>query len=209
MNDPANLGFYTQLIRFQISPTREETLFSSPDPSQQRTIQSWAHALEFEFEYSLALRTARVVRTSFPPETVSDVVDQEFFEFYPTAQAPLVPTRFLEALGREEVPELNYFDALLPILTSSGELAAQPTGLDLQPGEKLYEASDNGTQTDIYSTNYPVYLPPPSTLYPPLAFSSPQVSNHLHRCIHRQCRIYRQHNHIQYCFLHIRSEKLS
>ena len=53
----------------------EETLFQSPDPLQQRTIQSWAHALGFEFKYSLASRAGRVVRVTPPTASLSNVLD--------------------------------------------------------------------------------------------------------------------------------------
>jgi hypothetical protein len=53
----------------------EETPFQSPDPLQQRTIQSWVHALAFEFNYSLASRAGRVIRVTLPPASLSDVLD--------------------------------------------------------------------------------------------------------------------------------------
>lgn len=82
MNDKANLAFYTQLIRFEGNAGATETAFKSPSNPQQRMIQSWAHELGFEFEYTLATRVARVIKTSQPEiSTTCETRDFNFLDF--------------------------------------------------------------------------------------------------------------------------------
>ncbi|KAH8756869.1 hypothetical protein BGZ57DRAFT_802906 [Hyaloscypha finlandica] len=82
MNDVVNLTFYTQVIRFQMSPMQEETPFQDPDPLQQKAIHTWAQSLGFDYEYSLATRTARVVRAiPIDAAAVPRLDSLEFFDF--------------------------------------------------------------------------------------------------------------------------------
>ncbi|KAE9367528.1 hypothetical protein N431DRAFT_69367 [Stipitochalara longipes BDJ] len=64
MNDVANLDLYTQIILLKTSTEEVETLFQDPNPSQQRAIQNWAHHFGYDYEYTLATRTARVVKAA-------------------------------------------------------------------------------------------------------------------------------------------------
>jgi hypothetical protein len=82
MNDKVNLAFYTQLIRFEGNAGATETAFQSPSSPQQRMIQSWAHELGFEFEYALATRAARVIKTSQSGiSTTCETKDFNFLNF--------------------------------------------------------------------------------------------------------------------------------
>lgn len=82
MNDRANLAFYTQLIRFEGNAGATEIAFQSPSNPQQRMIQSWAHELGFEFEYTLATRAARVIKASQPEiSTTCETKDFNFLNF--------------------------------------------------------------------------------------------------------------------------------
>ena len=82
MNDAVNLALYTQIILFKTSPMEGETLFHSPDPSQQRAIQTWAHSFGFDYEYSIATRTARVVKdVMIDLAATSELGGLEFFDF--------------------------------------------------------------------------------------------------------------------------------
>jgi hypothetical protein len=60
MNDAVNLGFYIQIIRFQLSSKEEESLFQSPDLLQRKAIERWAKSLGLEYEYDSVRGRARV-----------------------------------------------------------------------------------------------------------------------------------------------------
>jgi hypothetical protein len=62
MNDPASLLVYTELVRFQVEVARPEARFSYPGNETQRMLQSFAHGLGLEYEYSLDSREARITR---------------------------------------------------------------------------------------------------------------------------------------------------
>jgi hypothetical protein len=82
MNDVVNLALYTQIIGFKMSPMEEETLFQAPDPLQQRAIQTFAHSFGFDYEYSIATRTARVVKAAVVDAAAySKLGELEFFDF--------------------------------------------------------------------------------------------------------------------------------
>jgi hypothetical protein len=82
MNDVVNLALYTQIIGFKMSPMEEETLFQAPDPLQQRAIQIFAHSFGFDYEYSIATRTARVVKAVVVDAAArSELGELEFFDF--------------------------------------------------------------------------------------------------------------------------------
>ncbi|KAE9370065.1 hypothetical protein N431DRAFT_559356 [Stipitochalara longipes BDJ] len=83
MNDNVNMALYTQIMVFKMNPMEVDTLFWSPDPSQQRAIQTWAHAFGFNYEYSIANRTARVVKDVVAaPASTSELGEFEFFDFH-------------------------------------------------------------------------------------------------------------------------------
>jgi hypothetical protein len=168
MNNAANLGFYTQLIQFQMNPALEEILFQSPDPSQQRTIQSWAHALGFEFEYSLASRAGRVVRVTLPTASLSNVLDDlTTFESHSSALdngiSDVVPeaTPFLGLYEFGDTTDLNHFGDMFPSLGSVSRSPEHLPGNVPQSGVKPYDTSDKATQTDSYSASYRPLPPPP------------------------------------------------
>jgi len=62
MNDPASLLVYTELVRFQVEVATPEARFSYPGNETQRLLQSFAHGLGLEYEYSLDSREARITR---------------------------------------------------------------------------------------------------------------------------------------------------
>ena len=77
MNDITNLTLYGQLVVFKSDEPREEVIWHNPDISLQRTLQSLAHHLELEYEYSLGTRDVRVTRTA----PVQHLEDFEFMDF--------------------------------------------------------------------------------------------------------------------------------
>jgi hypothetical protein len=82
MNDETNLALYTQLVLFKTSLEEVETLFQDPNPLQQRAIQAWAHSFGCDYEYTLATRTARVVKAvTIVPDTAAELSALEFFDF--------------------------------------------------------------------------------------------------------------------------------
>lgn len=86
MNDPANLALWTQIIVLMSSLDEVETLFQDPNPQQQRAIQNWAHSGGYDYEYSLANRTARVVKPGKTiPVTVAEAssLDLSGFDSFP------------------------------------------------------------------------------------------------------------------------------
>jgi hypothetical protein len=68
MNDSSNLELYSRLLLFKNDVFHHEILWQNPDNALQRALQSLAHKLDLEYEYSLR---SRVVRISRP--TVSDI----------------------------------------------------------------------------------------------------------------------------------------
>jgi hypothetical protein len=64
LNDPSNLALYNQVFLFHNDFSRSEVLFSGHSNAEQRTLQSLAHRLGLDYEYSLATRTARICRPS-------------------------------------------------------------------------------------------------------------------------------------------------
>ena len=59
MNDAVNLGFYIQIIRFQLSSKEEESLFQSPDLLQRKAIERWAKSLGLVYECDVVSGRAR------------------------------------------------------------------------------------------------------------------------------------------------------
>ena len=64
LNDPSNLALYNQIFLFHNDLSRSEVLFSGHSNAEQRTLQSLAHRLGLDYEYSLATRTVRICRPS-------------------------------------------------------------------------------------------------------------------------------------------------
>ena len=60
MNVPSNLALYGQLIVFKNDQTKQDINWHFPDNQLQRSLQSLAHHLELEYEYSLATRDATI-----------------------------------------------------------------------------------------------------------------------------------------------------
>jgi len=59
-----------------------ETLFQDPNPQQQRAIQDWAHSVAYDYEYTLATRTARVVKPcETVPVTAAETNATDLFDF--------------------------------------------------------------------------------------------------------------------------------
>ncbi|KAF4626905.1 hypothetical protein G7Y89_g11252 [Cudoniella acicularis] len=171
MNDASNLRCYTKLIRFQMSPSEEELLFESPDTVQQRTIQSWAHAMGLEFEYSLATRIARVVRQAPTVATES----AGMFDGEPTSSISFLNSQYAQPLDYNFDGVFNQDQFLLPDLVA---ITSQPTTSHTKKGS--YETSDKSTQTDMYPLHHPTHphLPiQPVSTYPPAATILPPVSN--------------------------------
>lgn len=66
MNDESNLELYSQLLLFKSNEFRDEILWQSPKTALQRTLQSLAHKLDLEYEYSLRTRVVRISRPTVP-----------------------------------------------------------------------------------------------------------------------------------------------
>jgi hypothetical protein len=60
MNNVVNLRFYTQIIRFQLSPKEEESLFQGPDLLQRKAIERWAKSFALGYEYDSTSGSVRV-----------------------------------------------------------------------------------------------------------------------------------------------------
>src|ERR1019366_5309328 len=70
MNDPSNLSLYSQLFLFRKELSEEDIRWRNPDTLQQRTLQSLAHHLGLEYEFSLATGIARISRPAPPQLTI-------------------------------------------------------------------------------------------------------------------------------------------
>lgn len=62
MNDPSILKLYNQIFLFQNDHSQNEILFTNRSHSEQNALQSLAHGLDLEYEYSLVTRTVRICR---------------------------------------------------------------------------------------------------------------------------------------------------
>ena len=67
MNDPSNLSLFSRLLLFRKELSEEDILWHNAESSQQRILQSLAHRLGLEYEFSLATGIARISRPT-PPE---------------------------------------------------------------------------------------------------------------------------------------------
>ena len=79
LNDELNLDLYSKLLLFKNDISREETLWHYPENTLQRILQSLAHRLDLEYEFSLTTRTVRISRPSMPIDTKSH--DSELLSF--------------------------------------------------------------------------------------------------------------------------------
>jgi hypothetical protein len=84
MNDPLNLSYYSQLILFKNDHSRSEVLFGGLDKPQQRTIQSLAHGLDLEYEYSYMNRVARVSRARVQDDPGPLANNEQWLDFHGT-----------------------------------------------------------------------------------------------------------------------------
>jgi hypothetical protein len=62
LNDPSILILYNQIFLFQNDHSQSEILFINRSYSEQKALQSLAHGLNLEYEYSLVTRTVRICR---------------------------------------------------------------------------------------------------------------------------------------------------
>jgi hypothetical protein len=62
MNNPRNLEFYSQILVFKNGSAKENILFAQSSSLEQRTLQSIAHSLSLEYEYSVATRNVTISR---------------------------------------------------------------------------------------------------------------------------------------------------
>lgn len=77
MNDPSNLSLGMELIQFQTDLSKSELRQNNPDTSKQRILQSIAHGLGLEYEYSLKTREATISRSA---NATSDQVKRSGFD---------------------------------------------------------------------------------------------------------------------------------
>jgi hypothetical protein len=76
MNDDSNLELYSQLYLFKNTSVKDELIFYDPNKERQRVLQSLAHKLDLECEYSLDTRIVRITRSS--PENGESSESQNF-----------------------------------------------------------------------------------------------------------------------------------
>jgi hypothetical protein len=65
-NNTPDIELYSRLLLFTKDSSQQYIDFENPQHSEQRTLQSLAHKLEFDFEYSKASRIARISRPEVP-----------------------------------------------------------------------------------------------------------------------------------------------
>jgi hypothetical protein len=64
LNDPSSLALYNEVFLFKNDPSRNELLFTRKSKSEQRTLQSVAHGLGLDYEYSRACYTVSICKPS-------------------------------------------------------------------------------------------------------------------------------------------------
>jgi hypothetical protein len=110
MNDESTLQLYCRLHLFKNTLIESELIFHGPNKERQRLLQSLAHRLDLECEYSLATRTVKITRSI--PENVrsSDYEDLDFL-------APLISESERSSCPHDfdlhDNPDFDYEDALL------------------------------------------------------------------------------------------------
>jgi hypothetical protein len=62
MNDPTTLAFYSQILLFKNDTSKEDLKFHHNSSEEQRLLQSLAHKLDLEYEYTISSRTVRICR---------------------------------------------------------------------------------------------------------------------------------------------------
>lgn len=88
MNDPQNLGLYSQILTFKNDTAREDLVFRDQVSSSQRSLQTLAHSLGLEYEYYLPGRTVRISRpedTSVEKSPILEPTDVNGTPFQPPA----------------------------------------------------------------------------------------------------------------------------
>lgn len=88
MNDPQNLGLYSQILTFKNDTAREDLVFRDQVSSSQRSVQTLAHSLGLGYEYYLPGRTVRISRpedTSVEKSPILEPTDVNGTPFQPPA----------------------------------------------------------------------------------------------------------------------------
>lgn len=77
MNDPSNLSLHDELVRFQADKLTPEIRFvvSNVDKLRQRTLQSLAHSLDLNYEYSLRAQEVRITRSDVPMSLEANILE--------------------------------------------------------------------------------------------------------------------------------------
>src|ERR1700678_4577062 len=111
MNDEANLALYLQLVLFQTNREEVETLFEDPSPVQQRAIQTWAHSFGCDYEYTLATRTARVVKAvDISANTTAEFGALDFLDFNSYPDSGVAENGLGGTNDDLEIPDLSLLD---------------------------------------------------------------------------------------------------
>jgi hypothetical protein len=186
MNNEANLALYTQIILFKTSLEEMETLFQDPNPLQQRAIQTWAHSFGCEYEYSLATRTARVVKAvAFDAASGAESQELEFFDFgfFPdlgVAEPDLRSTdRDLGGLNLSHADGNKLWDDQILWPDSQALLEAEDNGIQSSHLDALAElpiAKEIAPDIRQTSTN-DVIQSEPEGIAQPIPLSSPYVAS--------------------------------
>jgi hypothetical protein len=116
MNDESILQLYSCLLLFKNDVSQPEIKWQDPDYGLQRALQSLAHKLNLEYEYSLHTRVAHISRTTVP-EVQMDLGtgDTESFKTMFRESNINVPGKNFG------VPELPLHDAMLSSTGSSSQ----------------------------------------------------------------------------------------
>jgi len=146
MNDPSNLALRDDLVRFQVDRSRHELrlVIGNDDKTRQRTLQSLAHSLDLNYEYSLATREARITRSESP--TPPDVNSKEATDDRSVA----FQGAFDDLLcwpDDSDAPILN--EQSLPNMTQSGEFL---NGINFQTWD-FFEGNNIASSGSIWN-NY-------------------------------------------------------
>ena len=64
LNNPSILVLYNHIFLFQNDHSKNDIIFTCQSNSEQRVLQSLAHSLDLEYEYSSASRTVRICRSA-------------------------------------------------------------------------------------------------------------------------------------------------
>lgn len=136
MNDESNLELYSKLLLFKNDLSRDEILWPHPENTLQRTLQSLAHRLNLEYEFSLGAQVARVSRPSLSMDIRSG--NFEFLDFgsfeddhsFPGGEFGLSNAHYSHVRKAELSASLPHTDPL-PDTPFSTALDSSPSFLDL------------------------------------------------------------------------------